>query len=408
MYERLIQPRWEGEDAPDYFTAAEYAGGYDDVTFSKPAGTETWYAQLNYQTTSKEYIEFLRDEINGDGNTLPDSAYIIQSDPFFANLKGWGNAMYDLWLHNGGAAPVEMAAVGDVPPPSCDIEVPQNLVAEEEENRIILTWEPVEDAEGYYIYQKQDEKFVLINGVIGTVINLTELAPNQEHCFVVTAFKTCEPGISGESAYSNEVCATFIFVDYEIELGPILDEDGKPVKSATVEVEINGETLIDQTDENGQVSFDLESKPPTGNFTVMVTKENFENISYEISIDLKGDEVQAAIPPLVKIKTLEDDNLLINVAILVVLGILLMMLVLYSRQKTEVVDIDFEKEDRPAGRFNCPACKNRVRNTDKVCDKCGEELEEKVVNCTQCGTVFEEGANTCETCGAPFPGKSQH
>jgi hypothetical protein len=29
--ERLSQPRWHGADAPDYFTAAEYAGGYDDV-----------------------------------------------------------------------------------------------------------------------------------------------------------------------------------------------------------------------------------------------------------------------------------------------------------------------------------------------------------------------------------------
>jgi hypothetical protein len=119
MYERLAQPRWQGQDAPDYFTAEEYAGGYDDVTFAKPSGTAYWNASLNYQTTSKEYIEFLRDEINGSGNTLSSptpsgepNAYIVQTDSFFANLNGWGNAIWDLWLHNGGAAPVTMRTVG--------------------------------------------------------------------------------------------------------------------------------------------------------------------------------------------------------------------------------------------------------------------------------------------------------
>ena len=125
MYTRLVQPRWEGEDAPDYFTPEEYAGGYDDVTIVKPSGTVYWSATLYYQTTSKEYIEFLRDEINGNATTLSSptpsgepEAYIVQTDSFLANLKGWGDALWDLWLHNGGAEPVEMTPleflVGDV------------------------------------------------------------------------------------------------------------------------------------------------------------------------------------------------------------------------------------------------------------------------------------------------------
>jgi hypothetical protein len=118
MYQRLAQPRWNGEDAPDYFTAEEYAGGYDEVTIAKPSGTISWNATLYYQTTSKEYIEFLRDEINGDANTLSSptpsgelDAYIVQTDPFFSNLKGWGSAIWDLWLHNEGAQPVAMESV---------------------------------------------------------------------------------------------------------------------------------------------------------------------------------------------------------------------------------------------------------------------------------------------------------
>jgi len=119
MYARLVQPRWEGEDAPDYFTPEEYAGGYDDVTIEKPLGTDSWHSILYYQTTSKEYVEFLRDEINGVGATLSSptpsgepEAYIAQSDPFFSNLKGWGDALWDLWLHNDGSAPVLMNSVG--------------------------------------------------------------------------------------------------------------------------------------------------------------------------------------------------------------------------------------------------------------------------------------------------------
>jgi hypothetical protein len=121
MNARMAQPRWHGADAPAYFSGAEYSGGYDDVSVTKPAGTVRWTATLNYQKTSKEYIEFLRDEIKGTGNTLPGGAttYIAQTDAFFTGLKGWGDAIYDLWLHNGGSAPVQMAqlAVSDTTAP---------------------------------------------------------------------------------------------------------------------------------------------------------------------------------------------------------------------------------------------------------------------------------------------------
>jgi len=113
--ERLCEPRHHGESASEYFSAEEYAGGYDEVRFSIPAGAAGWEAKLFYQTTSKPYIEFLRDEINGTATTLnlptpsgKPAAYVIQSDPFFSTLKGWGDAIWDLWLHNGGSAPVLM------------------------------------------------------------------------------------------------------------------------------------------------------------------------------------------------------------------------------------------------------------------------------------------------------------
>lgn len=114
---RLAQPRHEGADALDYFSAAEYSGGYHDIHFSMPTGAVSWDAQLFYQSTSYEYITFLRDEINGSGTSLisptpsgESRAYIVQSDAYFETLKDWGNAIWELWLHSGGAAPLEMTA----------------------------------------------------------------------------------------------------------------------------------------------------------------------------------------------------------------------------------------------------------------------------------------------------------
>lgn len=122
---RLSQPVWHGIVAPDYFTAAEYAGGYDDVTVALPTGADTVEIRLYYQTTSREYVEFLRDEINGTVMTLPPSAYVIQNDPFFTQLKAWGTTLWQLWEHNKnvpGAAPVLMASAvvagGPTPTPT--------------------------------------------------------------------------------------------------------------------------------------------------------------------------------------------------------------------------------------------------------------------------------------------------
>lgn len=223
MYDRLAQPRWEGQDAPDYFTAAEYAGGYDDVTIAKPADTASWYATLYYQTTSKEYIEFLRDEINGVATTLSSptpsgepEAYIVQTDSFFANLKGWGDAIWDLWLHNGGAEPVVMAQVGEVPqPPPGHYPTPDpplNLVATGDRRRITLTWDPVliEDTEvtGYNVYYSQSGKYTLLASTPEKTYTDRGLKPGHTACYVVTAYNTWPDGTYLESDYSNEACAT--------------------------------------------------------------------------------------------------------------------------------------------------------------------------------------------------------
>jgi hypothetical protein len=120
--ERICEPVWHGQSEPNYFTNAEYTGGYDEVNFQIPSPADYISVTLYYQGTSREYVEFLRDEINGTANTLASptpsgqaNAYIIQDDPFFSQLKEWGNTIWDLWYHNHGLDGSGVSVEGIVP-----------------------------------------------------------------------------------------------------------------------------------------------------------------------------------------------------------------------------------------------------------------------------------------------------
>ena len=127
----------------DFFTAEEYAGGYDDQSVSIAPGAARVEATLYYQGTSREFVEFLRDEINGTGSTLSSPtpsgepvAYIIQSDPFFNQLRAWGDTIWELWWHNHGLdgegtplpgiVPVAMTSASTTPLPVINVAVSIN------------------------------------------------------------------------------------------------------------------------------------------------------------------------------------------------------------------------------------------------------------------------------------------
>jgi len=137
-----VNPVTHLEDA-GYFTAAEYAGGYDEQIIPVIPGAARIEATLYYQGTSREFVEFLRDEINGSGGTLTSptpsgepSAYVIQTDPFFSALKAWGNTIWELWEHNHGLdgsttsvpgiVPVAMTSVSVGPSATVDLNVQVN------------------------------------------------------------------------------------------------------------------------------------------------------------------------------------------------------------------------------------------------------------------------------------------
>jgi len=211
---RLVVPRVEGANSPDLFTAEEYAGGYDEVVIDKPAGTTRWEAALYYQTTSKEYVEFLRDEIEGTGGTLASptpsgeaAAYIVQADPYFSTLKDWGIALYDLWLHNEGCPPVLMASLGTALP--CEAPAsPTDFTATGGKRKITLSWTAVEGADGYNIYYEQGGKYTLCAQVVdATTYTDTGLKTGDTYSYVAAAFKRCD-GNEVQSPYTAPVTAT--------------------------------------------------------------------------------------------------------------------------------------------------------------------------------------------------------
>jgi hypothetical protein len=218
--ERLSVPVWHGVEDPNYYTPDEYTNGWDDVSLTIPAGGDYVEVNLYYQTTSREYIEFLRDEINGTASSLSgtgaggDPAYIVQTDGFFGQLRAWGDTIWDLWTHNmnvDGAAPFLMtqATITGAPPPTCDAPTPTLLTAEPGHTQVALTWSD-ESADpavaGYKVYYDQAGKAQLITDITDpatTTFIDAGLTNGVEYCYKVTAYDaTCESG------FSNILCAT--------------------------------------------------------------------------------------------------------------------------------------------------------------------------------------------------------
>jgi hypothetical protein len=201
------------------YTSQEYAGGFDDVSLIIEQNADFVEINLYYQTTSREYIEFLRDEIKGTGNLTLSSptpseepeAYIIKDDPFFSQLKAWGDTIWNLWTHNmnlDGAAPFLMtsATVGTAPT-GCIAPTPTLISATGGHTLVDLGWSDESantSVAGYKVYYDQAGKAQLISdaGMVTTYQD-TGLTNGVEYCYKVTSYydPTCESG------YSNIVCA---------------------------------------------------------------------------------------------------------------------------------------------------------------------------------------------------------
>jgi hypothetical protein len=217
--DRLIEPVWQGEVTPGYFTAAEYAGGYDEVSVAIPRGASQVEVSLYYQTTSREYIEFLRNEIRGDGHLTLSSptpsgepeAYVIQTDPFFGQLDAWGDTLWQLWTHNmdvPGAAPILMTQATVSGADGCTFPAPQLLSAVPGDGEITLSWTDEHTANpslaGYLVFYARSARRRPIADVgLSTTYTDTDLVNGTQYCYKVTAYD--ETGC--ESGYKKALCA---------------------------------------------------------------------------------------------------------------------------------------------------------------------------------------------------------
>ncbi len=289
---RLSVPVWHGNPDSGLYSGAEYAGGYDDVSLALPVGAAGVEINLYYQTTSREYVEFLRNEINGTGPlTLPttpgdsgpadDDNYIVQSHPFFARLKAWGDTVWQLWLHNKdleGAAPFLMAqATVGTTGGGCTAPTPSLQSATPGNQQVALAWSEEHDADpavvGYSLYYDQAGKSQLIESLgLVTGYGDTGLSNGQTYCYKVsTRHSVCESGFSnirctvpnaagqldaGVASLATGVYQTtgkgknktvtfvatssFAVGDGVVLRGHVEDGTGNPVSGATVTFEISG------------------------------------------------------------------------------------------------------------------------------------------------------------------------
>jgi hypothetical protein len=231
--ERIALPVDHGDDAPDMYAPEEYAGGYDAVSLTIPNGADNVDVTLYYQGTSREYVEFLRDEINGNASTLtlpaPSGepiAYVAQTDPFFSGLKAWGDTIWDLWYHNHGLDGKGASVPGIVPvmmaqasygqtASSCDPPSTLLLGATPGHQYVSLLWQDVhtDDAMvlGYRIYYDQAGKSQMVEDV-GLVTTYTDsnLTDNEEYCYKITVLYDVDGDSVAdcESNFSNILCAT--------------------------------------------------------------------------------------------------------------------------------------------------------------------------------------------------------
>ncbi len=118
-------------------------------------------------------------------------AHIVQSDPYFATLNDWGQAIYDLWLHNDGCPPVLITSLSVGEP--CEVPSPPlKLVARGARREIRLSWDPVDEAEGYHLYYDQGGKYSFIVFTTSTDYADGSVTAGQTYCYAVTTLAACK------------------------------------------------------------------------------------------------------------------------------------------------------------------------------------------------------------------------
>ena len=165
----------------------DYADGqyWDDTDFTLPSGATYAEVRLYYQTISRDYVEFLRDE-----NVTND----------------WGQRFYNAWLSAGKSTPelMAMATWGTPPPDTTPPTAPTSLTAAAaSRSQVNLSWQVASDnlgVAGYFIYRDSQQ----VAQTTATSFSDKGLKGNTLYCYYVTAYDAA----ANQSIPSNTACAT--------------------------------------------------------------------------------------------------------------------------------------------------------------------------------------------------------
>ena len=178
---------------------------WDEIALNPPTGASYATIDLLYQSTSWEYIQFLRLANNGQ-------------NAFLANE---GVNLLNAWLNTGMAQPQVMASAawGTPPPPTCAMPgTPQALVAAAGRRSVTLNWAAGSPPPtgGYRVYYDQSGKLLFRAGVPAGTLTYKDsgLSRGTTYTYRVTAWNDCngngvfDAGVDTESAASNAASGT--------------------------------------------------------------------------------------------------------------------------------------------------------------------------------------------------------
>jgi hypothetical protein len=178
---------------------------WDERTLSPPAGAVSATIRLMYQSTSWEYVQFLK-LANTKGNAF---------------LADEGDHLLDTWLNTGMSEPQVMTTATWGTPPAASCANPGmagGFTAKPAKKAITLAWSASNPAPagGYRLYYTQAGKLQFRAGVGPAVLTYKDggLTSRVSYTYVATAWNDCnangvfDVGVDTESATSNPVTAT--------------------------------------------------------------------------------------------------------------------------------------------------------------------------------------------------------
>lgn len=218
-------------------------GQYWDVTpYALPSNTAYYEVNLFYQTVSKDYVEFLKDE-----NRTNDM----------------GIRLYNAWASTGKSAPVLMAsfksntpAVDNIPP-----SAPTNLTALAPKfNTVNLSWNPSTDnvgVTGYYVY-RTDKGTTPIATVTTTTYTDGTVRATTTYSYNVQAFDAA----GNKSANSNTATVTTpgrskketaITADFKQGLQGLSPNPFNPTTTVTYTLQTTSNVMLEVIDAAGKI-----------------------------------------------------------------------------------------------------------------------------------------------------------